>query len=183
MNNKKNNSNEVKAVFFEWIEALVTSIVIVVLLFTLFLRVVNISGSSMENTLHNNDKVILTNFMYENPSAGDIVVVSKAQNLNEPIIKRVIAVEGQTVDINFTTGNVSIDNKVIKEPYIKNATVNNEGMQFPVTVPEGHIFVLGDNRMNSKDSRSPQIGMIDTRNVVGKALFVIFPFDRIGGLS
>ena len=139
------------------------------------------------------DKVIITNLGYE-PKNGDIVVVSRnaentvesQQNSDEPIIKRVIAVGGQTVDIDFEKGIVYVDGKALKEDYISSKTVNKYDVQFPVYVPEGYIFVLGDNRAASLDSRNSLIGengLIDTRYVLGHAIFRIFPFDRIGGLK
>ena len=110
-------------------------------------------------------------------------LLRKAEFLEEPIVKRVIATEGQTVDIDFDTGEVSVDSKVLDEPYISTPTQRDEGVSFPVTVPEGMAFVMGDNRMNSTDSRSEKIGMIDTRYILGKAVFRIYPFDRIGFIS
>lgn len=178
---EKSSQSRFKAVCFEWSEALITSIIVVVIMFTFVFKVVNVSGSSMENTVLNNDKVILTNFLYT-PYNGDIVVISKAQHFEEPIIKRVIAKEGQSLNINFSNGDVIVDGKLLKEPYIKNPTTNDEGGEIPSVVPEGYVFVMGDNRMNSKDSRSSQIGLIDVRNIIGKAQFVVFPFNRIGGL-
>lgn len=173
--------SKIKTICFEWLEALTTSVVVVVMMFAFFFRVVNVSGSSMENTILNNDKVVLTNFMYS-PDNGDIVVISKAQHFEEPIIKRVIAKGGQSLKIDFKTGSVYVDGNLLKETYIKNATTNNEGGAIPEIVPEGYLFVMGDNRMNSKDSRSAQIGLIDVKNILGKAQFIVYPFSRIGKL-
>jgi signal peptidase I len=166
---------------FEWVEAVVTAIIVIVLVFTFVFRVVSVSGPSMEDTIQNNDKVILTNFNYQ-PKNGDIVVVTHAKDFNEPIIKRVIAVEGQTIKIDFSTGNVFVDGQLLNEPYIKNKTINSEGGKIPDVIPAGYVFVMGDNRQNSKDSRSSQIGIIDKKTILGKAEFVVFPFDRIGDL-
>lgn len=184
----------------EWLEVLVTAIVAVVVIFTLFFRVATISGDSMLNTLHggdsngkNADKVIITNLAYK-PKYGDIVVVSRniensvdgQATSEEPIIKRVIAVGGQTVDIDFEKGIVYVDGVALKEDYISNPTTDKYDVDFPVYVPEGYIFVLGDNRGNSKDSRDSRIGengLIDTRYVLGHAVYRIFPFDRIGRLD
>lgn len=185
---------------FEWLDIIITAIITVVIIFTLVFRVATISGPSMENTLfggdsstgEGGDKVIITNFAYT-PKQGDIVVISRnADNSVEaedesdvPIIKRVIAVAGQTVDIDFESGVVSVDGVALDEPYTKTPTNVKHDIEFPVYVPEGCIFVLGDNRNESLDSRSSSIGdngMIDTRYVLGKAVFRIFPFERIGGL-
>lgn len=168
--------------FFEWIEALITAVVVVVIVFTFVCRVVSVSGPSMENTIHDGDKVLITDWAYK-PQNGDIVVVTHAANFAEPLIKRVIATEGQSLNINFNTGDVVVDGKLLDEKYIKNETINSEGGVIPSVIPHGYVFVMGDNRQNSKDSRSPQIGLIDNRTILGKAQYVIFPFDRIGGLD
>lgn len=167
--------------FFEWVEAIVTAIIVVVVIFTFCFRIVTVSGPSMENTVQDGDKVLITDLGYE-PQDGDIVVISHATDFSEPLIKRVIATEGQTLKIDFTSGDVYVDGKLLDEKYIKNSTVNNEGGLIPTVIPEGYVFVMGDNRQNSKDSRSPQIGLIDERTIIGKAQCVVFPFDRIGGL-
>ena len=166
---------------FEWVEAVITAIVAVVLLFTFFFRVVNVNGQSMEDTIHNEDKVLLTNLFYE-PQNGDVVVISRAQHFEEPIIKRVIATEGQSLRIDFNTGDVYVDGVLLEESYIKTPTTDDEGGEIPEVIPEGYVFVMGDNRANSLDSRSEQIGLIDKRNIIGKAQFIVFPFDRMGGI-
>ncbi|MBR7132952.1 MAG: signal peptidase I [Clostridia bacterium] len=185
----------------EWLDVLVTAIVAVVIVFTLLFRVATISGNSMLNTLiganpYNGsvgDKVIITNLAYT-PEYGDIVVISRnientvesQLTAEEPIIKRVIAVGGQTVDIDFETGTVYVDGKALEEDYISSPTVDAADVQFPVYVPEGYIFVLGDNRGDSLDSRSSRIGengLVDTRYVLGHAIYRIFPFNRIGRLN
>ena len=186
---------------FEWLDVVCVAVISVVIIFSLVFRVATISGDSMLNTLIGEnkytgavgDKVIITNFNYE-PKNGDIVVVSRnaentveaQQRSDEPIIKRVIAVGGQTVDINFETGTVFVDGEVLNEPYISNKTDDKYDVDFPVYVPEGYIFVLGDNRGASLDSRTSSIGengLIDTRYVLGHAVYRIFPFNRIGGLT
>ena len=178
---------------FEWLDVLATAIIAVVIIFSLIFRVATVKGESMENTLFTSDKVIISNLGYT-PERGDIVVVSRNANNSvedaatskEPIIKRVIAVGGQTVDIDFERGVVSVDGVELDEPYAKMPTTTKNGVQFPLYVPEGYIFVLGDNRGNSMDSRDSRIGdggLIDTRYVLGHAVFRIFPFNSIGSLS
>lgn len=186
------NPDYVKDIF-EWLEVLVTALISVVIIFSFLFRIATIDGDSMENTLIEGQKVIISNLFYE-PQVGDIVVVSRntfndAHNVQQnsmPIIKRVIATEGQTVDIDFTTGVVYVDGNALDEPYTKTPTNVKHDIEFPVIVDEGCIFVLGDNRNESLDSRSSQIGnygMVDTRYVLGHAVYRIFPFNAVGGLD
>lgn len=178
---------------FEWLDVLATAIISVVIIFSLIFRVATISGPSMQNTLFTDDKVIITNLAYT-PKNGDIVVVSRnADNSVEsveysknPIIKRVIAVGGQTVDIDFERGVVLVDGVELVEPYAKTPTTRKYDVEFPLYVPEGYIFVLGDNRddsMDSRDSRIGEDGLVDTRYVLGHAILRVFPFDKIGRLD
>lgn len=167
----------------------------VMLLFSLCFRVVVVSGPSMNNTLVDGDwLLLLSNVFYRTPQQGDVIVSSKDTFDNgAPIIKRVIALEGQTVDIDFHAGVVYVDGVALDEPYALTPTTLEEGMEFPLTVDDGCIFVMGDNRDDSKDSRSLEIGLIDQREVLGKAIFLFLPgdnkgriirdFSRIGGVS
>lgn len=161
----------------------VACLIFVTLLFVFAVRLVGVVGPSMYPTLHDGDKLtLLSNFLYE-PEVGDIVVLRAIDFDEEPIVKRVIAEEGQTIDINFDTGEVFVDGQLLDEPYINDPTTRAEGMQFPLTVPDNCIFVMGDNRLHSTDSRDPSIGCVDKRYVLGKALQIILPFDRFGGVS
>lgn len=177
----------------EWLEILVVAIIAVVVIFTFVFRVATIDGDSMKNTLLNNEKIIISNLNYT-AKQGDIVVISRniensAQDQtpsNTPIIKRVIAVGGQTVDIDFDLGKVYVDGKQLEEPYISSPTVSSADVKFPLYVPEGYIFVLGDNRMESLDSRFSRIGeggLIDERYVLGHAIYRLLPFERAGRLD
>ena len=178
-----------------YLHDLIYMLMVILLLFLLVFRVIVVSGDSMKMTLLDGDYLLLlSNTLYHDPEYGDIVVISKKDFDNgSPIVKRVIAKEGQTVDIDFENGIVYVDGAQLQEDYINNLTTNAEGVPSPLTVEEGCIFVLGDNRAVSKDSRSPEIGLIDKREVLGKAIFLMFPgtdkgniprdFDRVGAVK
>ena len=161
---------------------LVYLLAVLMVVFVLLVRVVVVSGSSMYGTLWDGDYLIVLNRMFCGElEQGDIIVASKASfNDGEPIIKRVIALEGQTVDIDFQAGIVYVDGVALEEPYTYTPTNVEEGVAFPLTVHEGCVFAMGDNRNRSRDSRSPDIGLIDTREVLGQALFLFFPGDGEG---
>ena len=161
---------------------LVYLLAVLMVVFVLLLRVVVVSGSSMYSTLWDGDYLLVLNRMFCGElEQGDIIVASKNSfNDGEPIIKRVIATEGQTVDIDFEAGVVYVDGTALEEPYAYTPTNVEEGVAFPLTVSEGCIFAMGDNRNRSRDSRYPDIGLIDTREILGQALFLFFPGDGDG---
>ncbi|MBC5769734.1 signal peptidase I [Dysosmobacter segnis] len=177
---------------YEWVQSLVGSVLVVVAIFTFVIRMMGVDGHSMLNTLQHGDRLLVVNSMlYHNYKYGDIVILRKNGVFDDdPIVKRVIAVEGQTVDIDFAEGIVYVDGEALEEDYIREPTYTAEGTEFPLTVPEGSIFVMGDNRNGSSDSRDYRLGTVDTRYVIGKAAFLIFPgpdyetekrdFKRIG---
>lgn len=166
-----------------YLHDIVFGLVGMLLVFMLFFRVVIVSGPSMMQTLQDGDcLILLSNTFYRNPQYGDIVVASKdAYKGGEPIIKRIIATEGQTVDIDFDKGIVYVDGKALDEPYTNTPTYLYEGVKFPLVVEDGCVFVMGDNRGDSKDSRSPEIGQIDRRELLGKAIFLALPGTGIYG--
>ena len=177
---------------YEWVQSLVGSVLVVVAIFTFVIRMMGVDGHSMLNTLQHGDRLLVVNSMlYHDYQYGDIVILRKNGVFDDdPIVKRVIAVEGQTVDIDFAEGIVYVDGEALEEDYIREPTYTAEGTEFPLTVPEGSIFVMGDNRNGSSDSRDYRLGTVDTRYVIGKAAVLIFPgpdsetekrdFKRIG---
>lgn len=187
--------NSGKEAVLLYLHDFVTWLVVILLVFLLLFRVMVVSGESMETTLVHGDYLLLiNNVFYREPAYGDIVVVSKdSHKSGEPIIKRVIATEGQWVDINFETGVVYVNGNALDEPYTKTPTNLYEGIDFPIMVEDGCVFVMGDNRNESKDSRNPEIGQVDKREILGKAIFLFLPgkdpatekmnFKRIGALS
>jgi signal peptidase I len=183
----------VREEIFEWFDIISIALIAVLIIFGLLFRIATISGDSMLNTLHDGERIILRDVGYK-PQNGDIVVISrnienKASTEYEdkgPIIKRIIATENQTVEIDFDLGIVYVDGKALEEDYTSTPTIDRNDFEGPMTVPEGHIFVLGDNRTISLDSRSKDIGtngMIDERYILGQAIFRVFPFDKIGRLD
>ena len=162
---------------YEWVQALVCSVLTVVLIFTFAVRIVRVSGESMRETLQDQDMlVVLNNWLCGGYEQGDIVILQRDDFYGgEPIVKRVIATEGQTVDIDFDAGVVYVDGTALEEPYTREPTWTQEGTEFPLTVPEGCVFVMGDNRNDSDDSRDSALGPVDTRCVLGRALLLAVP--------
>ena len=161
---------------YDFVSVICTAVLMIMILFTFVFRFVGVTGDSMNPTLYDNDWLLVQtiNSGYER---GDIIISTQPNAFNEPIVKRVIATGGQTVNINFETGEVFVDGELLYEDYIADPTTNPEDVSFPVTVPEGCLFVMGDNRLHSTDSRSNAIGMLDERYIIGKVKFRIMPFD------
>ncbi len=179
---KKTKSREKKSPkqeIFEWFDTIVFSVVFVFIVLVFVLKTVTVDGNSMNPTLDWFDMVLMNQFMYE-PETGDIVVVTK---LEQPLIKRIIATEGQEINIDFSQGEVYVDGIMLDEPYINEPTFVSEGMTFPQTVPDGHVFVMGDNRNASKDSRFLEVGFVDNRHVLGNVFLRILPFESFGFLG
>ena len=197
MSNKQNPQTQLgwKENIMLYLHDAVYLLITVLIVFLLAFRIIIVSGDSMRMTLVDGDYLLLlNNLFYRTPEQGDVVVISKDSFDNgAPIVKRVIATEGQTVDIDFEEGIVYVDGEALLEPYINNPTNHNLGTQFPLIVDKNCIFALGDNRAVSRDSRDPVIGQVDQREILGKALYLFFPgtdkdrtareFDRIGEIK
>lgn len=178
---KKKKKEQQKTDAFDWVQCIVTALLVCILLFIFAGRTVGVVGSSMESTLFEGDRLIISNLFYT-PQQGDIVVLRKDTFKEEAIVKRVIAVGGQTVDIDFDEGIVYVDGQAMEEDYINELTYRPLDFDGEITVPEGSVFVLGDNRNRSNDSRDSRIGCVDTRYIIGKAYWRVTPFSSFGSL-
>lgn len=160
---------------YDWLDSLIYAIILILILFAFVFRVVGVNGDSMNPTLKSGDWLTVSAITSE-VETGDIVVVTQPNSLNEPLIKRVIAKGGDTINIDFIEGTVTVNGVVLYEPYIAEATERMGDYVYPLEIPEGYLFVMGDNRNNSLDSRFKTIGLIDERYVLGVANARIFPF-------
>ncbi len=173
---------------YDWLQSIVMAMVACILIFTFFVRIVGVVGHSMVPTLQDGDKLIVSNIGYT-PERGDIVIVRKDTFMEEPIVKRVIAVAGQEVSINFERGIVYVDGIAQEEPYINELTMEPEDFEGAIIVPDNCVFVMGDNRNHSTDSRTASLGCVDVRYIIGKVYGLVYPgvdvfgqrnFHRIG---
>lgn len=165
---------------YDWIQCLTSALIVCVVIFLFFIRVIDVRGTSMNPTLNNQDKMLVSDLFYK-PKAGDIVVFKKDQyDPDKALVKRVIATEGQEINIDFDKGIVYVDGQAIEEDYISELTTTKLDFIGPQTVPDGCVFVMGDNRNMSTDSRKSEIGMVDNRLIIGKVYCVIFPLTSFG---
>ena len=165
---------------YDWIQCLISALILCIILFVFFFRVIDVKGTSMNPTLQNQDKMLVSGLFYK-PHAGDVVVFKKDEyDPDKALVKRIIATEGQEVNIDFDKGIVYVDGVALEEDYIAELTTTKIDFIGPRTVPEGCVFVLGDNRNMSSDSRRDEIGMVDARLIIGKVYCVIFPLDSFG---
>ena len=183
---KKKPEGRFSSELFSWGESLMSVLIFFVVVFTFFVRLIGVDGSSMYPTLQDHSIMLVSDFGYS-PEKGDIVVLRKEGFYNDqPIVKRIIATGGDTIDIDPVTGDVLVNGEVLDEPYIaeKINTLEKMGdMTYPQTVPEGCVFVMGDNRNYSTDSRWSQLGMVDERYILGHVLSVVYPFSEFGSVA
>ncbi len=165
---------------YDWIQCLMVALIICVLLFIFFIRIIDVSGTSMNPTLLNGDKMLVSDLFYR-PKAGDVVVFkTDSYDPNKALVKRVIATGGQEINIDFENGIVYVDGEPIQEDYINELTNTKLDFIGPQTVPEGCVFVMGDNRNASTDSRKKEIGMVDERMILGRVYCVLYPLSELG---
>ena len=174
----KVNDKKVTDYMFDLTRTIIFVFAFMSVIFTFIIRDANVVGNSMLDTLHSDDKILMTNFMYK-PKCGDIVAINAENQIEKRIIKRVIATEGQTLVIDYSKNAVYVDGVQIDEPYVSSTTREpSNPLQIPYVIPEGYIFVMGDNRIISLDSRDKSIGLVSVNDVIGKAQFIVYPFDR-----
>lgn len=179
---KRGGELSARAEAYDWLRCVVTAIIACVLIFVFFARIVGVVGSSMVPTLQGGDRIVTSNLFYS-PKQGDIVVLRKQAFDERAIVKRVIATEGQTVDIDFMQGIVYVDGLPLTEDYVNAPTFVQDDFRGPITVPENCVFVMGDNRNESSDSRVASLGCVDERYILGRAYLILLPLRDFGFLT
>ncbi len=184
---------DIKNELFDWAQALTNAIIFVILLFSFVARVFSVSGPSMQNTLQDGEMLLITRLFYT-PDRGDIVMFSKVgvetdyeTGTSKPLVKRIVGIAGDVIHVDYDTNTVSVNGEIVPEPFIY---AESDPLQVPpkfsdtdFSVPDGHVFVMGDHRNNSRDSRDPTIGVVDTKSILGHVILRLFPFSSFGHVS
>ncbi|MCG8501755.1 MAG: signal peptidase I [Firmicutes bacterium] len=178
---EQSQKTSMKQELFEWVQAIVIALVIALVIRTFVFSLIKVNGQSMLPTLHHDDRLVVVKLMYE-PKQGDIIILNPPDKQKGPFVKRIIATSGQNVDIDYEKHKVYVDGEVLQEDYVNELVMQRGDIQFPVTVPEDHVFVLGDNRNNSRDSRYSDVGMIPYQFIIGKVTLKIWPLHKFGSV-
>lgn len=177
MSSKSSTKKEI----LDWVFSIVVALVVALLIRRYLFTLVKVDGPSMQPTLYHNDMLYVNRFMYT-PENGDIIIFRPPNSPSTPYVKRIIATEGQTVVIDAREKKVYVDGVELKEDYIDEKLVSAGTVKYPFTVPEDNVFVLGDNRNNSRDSRDAAVGAVPRKNIIGKVIFRMLPISEFGSV-
>ncbi len=177
---QENNKTSAALELFGWAQSLIWALLVLVFISSFFVRISGVSGDSMYPTLHDFDRVLIE-LNYNEPTRGDIVVVMAPHFDDEPLVKRIIGIEGDEIEID-NDGNVWVNGELLLETYINEQKFTGGSVKYPFYVPEGHVFVMGDNRNYSADSRADYIGALKADDIIGRVFYRIWPLNAFGGM-